>query len=83
MAEGSEVSEEEERRTQADGVLAMLKANPEGITALDVLKAGYGMRAAARISDLRGRGYVITTYLVKRERARVALYKLREEMTLW
>lgn len=77
------MDEETRHKTQADAILAMLKEHPEGVTALDILKAGYGMRAAARISDLRQRGYVITTYTVKREKARVGLYKLREEMTLW
>lgn len=69
--------------TQADGILRLLRDKPDGVTALDVLEAGYGIRAAARVSDLRQRGYVITTDRVKRGRATVGLYRLREQLPLW
>lgn len=64
--------------SQTDGVLRMLKENPDGITALDALRGVGTMRLAARIADLRERGYIITTYTVRRGRSNVALYRLRE-----
>lgn len=62
--------------SQTDGVLAMLKDHPDGVTALDALREVGTMRLAARIADLRAQGYVITTDTVQRGRARVALYRL-------
>jgi len=69
--------------TQTEGVLALLRDKPEGITALEAQEAVGTMRLAARISDLRERGHVITTDMVRRGRATVALYRLREQMPLW
>jgi hypothetical protein len=62
--------------SQTDGVLAMLKANPHGVTPMDALREVGTLRLAARIADLRAEGYVISTTSVKRGRARVALYRL-------
>lgn len=69
--------------TQTDAILELLRAKPEGITALEALQEVGTMRLAARISDLRERGYVITTDTVTRNRARVGLYRLREQLPLW
>jgi len=63
---------------QCDTILAMLRANPDGITALDALHWAGSARLAARISELRERGYIITTYTVRRGNANVGLYRLRE-----
>lgn len=51
--------------TQNDTVLALLRTHPEGITAMDVLKAGGGMRAAARVSDLKEAGHRIESERVE------------------
>jgi hypothetical protein len=69
--------------TQTEAVLELLRAKPEGITALEALQEVGTMRLAARIADLRRRGYVITTDTVKRGRATVGLYRLREQLPLW
>lgn len=64
--------------TQTDGVYALLRRRPKrGITALDVFRAGYGMRAAARVADLRKRGVAIEADIVKLPSGqRVARYRL-------
>ena len=43
--------------TQTEQVLALLRAHPEGITPLQAQREIGTMRLAARISDLRERGY--------------------------
>ena len=45
---------------QADKILnALLEVYPGGISALDVFRLGGGLRAGARIHDLRKKGYNI------------------------
>jgi hypothetical protein len=47
-------------RPSALAVLALLRARPEGITALDALRAGCGDRLAARVHELREGGYQVS-----------------------
>ncbi len=70
--------------SQTDAILRLLRDNPDGITALDVFKAGYGMRAAARIADLRAAGNDISAEMVTTDSGkRVARYRLARPLTLW
>jgi len=64
--------------TQNETILALLRdRGPRGLTALEALTAGAGMRLAARISDLRAAGHLITTETVTTPNgARVARYRL-------
>lgn len=65
------------RISQREIVLRLLQNQPEGITALDALRWGAGLRLAARISDLRAEGYVIESRLVSLPSgSRVARYRL-------
>lgn len=66
-----------DRMPQTELVLRLLRNNPEGITALDALHWGAGLRLAARISDLRSAGHDITTTIVKTPNgSRIARYRL-------
>ncbi len=47
--------------SQTDLILAMLRANPNGITPIDALNWCGCFRLAARISDLRAQGHDIKT----------------------
>ena len=67
---------------QVDAVLRMLGDSPDGITAMDALREVGTFRLAARISDLRGRGYHISSEMVRVGTRRVARYRL-EGRTLW
>lgn len=40
--------------TQASAILAHLRSHPEGLTALEAMNLGFGMRLAARIADIKG-----------------------------
>ena len=66
-------------------VLRLLRDRGDvGLTQLDCLVNGGGSRLAARVSDLRGAGYDITTDLIVVPvrgggRARVARYVLHEK----
>lgn len=51
--------------TQADKILRYMDAHKDGITALDALDLCGCMRLAARIADLRARGFVIESRPVK------------------
>jgi len=62
--------------SQTQGVLALLQRRKGGVTAWDIMIAGYGMRAAARIADLRAAGHSITTTMVETDGHRVARYRL-------
>jgi hypothetical protein len=64
--------------TQTEAVLALLRSRgSEGLTALDALGIVGTMRLAARISDLRAAGHLITTETVTTPNgARVARYRL-------
>ena len=41
--------------SQADDILAYLRAHPHGLTPIEALNLGFGMRLAARISDIKER----------------------------
>jgi hypothetical protein len=62
--------------SQTDLILYLLRRNPGGITALEALHAGAGMRLAARISDLKEQGYVIDSERV--EGTTYVRYTIRE-----
>ena len=64
------------RQSQEAQILALLKTEPR--TARGILIFTGSMKAAQRIYDLRKLGYNIETTMVKRGRARVALYTLIE-----
>ena len=50
--------------SQSDIILRELKKSyPAGIDALDIFKIGGGLRASARIYDLRQSGHKIETYV--------------------
>ena len=69
--------------TQTDLILRLLEERPEGITALDALNEAGCFRLAARISDLRAAGNVITSEMVTLTSGkRVARYRLVTP-TLW
>lgn len=53
--------------SQCANILKYLEKHPQGLTAYDALIYFGCMRLAARISDLRGRGYVIETVPVQGE----------------
>lgn len=48
-------------KSQCYLILEYLQKNPQGITPLDALYHAHCMRLAARISDLKKRGFVIVT----------------------
>lgn len=67
--------------TQTAEVLGLLEERPEGITPLEALNEVGCMRLAARIFDLKAKGYAIvadTVEVVARNgrKARVARYRL-------
>lgn len=65
--------------TQTADVIALLRANPRGITALDALRAAGCFRLAARVADLRAEGHDIRTQMVATAGGKhVALYTLHE-----
>jgi hypothetical protein len=47
-------------KPSAESVLTLLRAHPEGITAMDALGAGCGDRLAARILEVKAAGNRIT-----------------------
>jgi hypothetical protein len=62
--------------TQTDKILLTLEnVYPDGISALDILKLGGGLRASARIHDLRKRGYIIQTDI----KNKIYYYKLTKK----
>ena len=63
--------------SQCDQVLRHLKKAP--ITPMQALQDYGCMRLAARIDDLRGKGYRIKTEMVKRNGKRFARYRLDEK----
>lgn len=62
--------------TQTDIVLSMLRARPDGITALDALREAGCFRLAARIHELRRMGESIHTAYHVRNGKQVAVYTL-------
>jgi hypothetical protein len=66
--------------TQEERVLAMLKMNPVGITAMEALDVVGCFRLAARINDLKRAGYWIDSEMIevptRNKPARVARYRL-------
>lgn len=58
-------------------ILKMLKNGP--VTPLQALREAGSLRLAARISDLRGRGYSIRTDIVEIKGKRVAQYTLEKK----
>lgn len=70
--------------TQKGIVLALLRDRGEnGLTSLEALQRGAGMRLAHHIHVLRGEGYDIETKYEGRGAAKYARYVLRREDTLW
>ena len=69
--------------TQTEAIYRLLRERPDGITAIDALDEAGCFRLAARISDLRDQGHVITSVMVTLPNGkRVARYTLTEP-TLW
>jgi len=69
--------------TQTEAIFGLLRDRPDGITAIDALDEAGCFRLAARISDLRNQGHVITSVMVTLPNGkRVARYTLTEP-TLW
>lgn len=64
-------------KSQCDLILEYLQKNPQGITPLDALYHAHCMRLAARISDLRKRGFVIVSEPV--QGAQYCRYRLMKE----
>ena len=65
--------------TQTAAILRLLKERRDGITAMDALEHAGSLRLAARISDLRAEGFIITTDLVTLPNGKtVGRYRLRE-----
>lgn len=63
--------------TQNEMVLRLLQNDTRGITALDALYWGAGLRLAARISDLRAQGHKIeTTMVTLPSGSRIGRYRL-------
>jgi hypothetical protein len=48
-------------RPQAVALLDMLRAHPEGVSALDILRYGHIYRASARVLELKEAGYPVQT----------------------
>jgi len=71
--------------TQNERTLELLRLRgPRGLTALEALEAGCGMRLAARIADLRAAGHIIDSETITTPNgARVARYVLRGERVTW
>lgn len=58
-------------------VLALLRINPHGLTALDALENGAGFRLSGRILELRQAGYpIVTDWTTTMAGARIARYRL-------
>ena len=68
--------------TQTDAILSALRAG-ERLTALEILRRGWGMRAAGRVNDIRNMGYDVRTDMVRRGDAMVAEYWLPREGELF
>lgn len=64
-------------------VLELLRAHPEGVTALTALDEVGSFRLGARIFELRLDGYSITSdWITTASGKRIARYRLREQMEL-
>jgi hypothetical protein len=60
--------------TQQERLLELLiESFPEGLSAMEILRRGGIYRAAARVSELRKRGWLIET---KTEHGKTAVYRL-------
>lgn len=73
--------------TQAAAILAHLRSHPEGLTALEAMDLGFGMRLAARIADIKDRGMldadeVIVVTDEPHDGGRHARYRLRDDSRL-
>jgi hypothetical protein len=67
-------------KPQARLILSLLRGFPEGLTQLEALNAGAGMRLGARVWELRHAGYPVeTTWETTPAGARIARYVLRNE----
>lgn len=64
-------------KPQAKLVLGLLRTHPDGITTLEALVNGAGLRLSGRIFELREAGYPIETeWETTPKGARIARYKL-------
>jgi hypothetical protein len=62
-------------QTQCESILELLIERGErGLTAMEILAEAGSARGAARIKDLRDRGYKIRTDHIKKRRATIAKY---------
>ncbi len=61
--------------TQTEMVLKHLKSG-RTLTALEALRKYSTLRLAARVAELRGRGFAISTHMVERNGKRVGRYVL-------
>lgn len=60
--------------------LELLRAHPEGVTALDALDAIHSFRLGARVWELREAGYVVDSeYVTVPSGKRIVRYRLREQ----
>lgn len=60
-------------------VLRLLRAHPEGVTALDALDEVGSFRLGARVHELRVEGYDVTTeWITTPSGKRIARYRLHE-----
>ncbi len=67
-------------KPQTRAVLALMRLNPEGITALEALHDVGSFRLGARIYELKRAGYAIETDTVTTPHgARIARYRLADE----
>lgn len=64
-------------------VLELLRAHPEGVTALTALDEVGSFRLGARVFELREMGYAVDSdWVTTRTKKRIARYVLREQMEL-
>ncbi len=67
-------------KPQTRSVLALMRLNPDGITALDALRDVDSLRLGARIWELKQAGYAILTESVETHTGkRIAKYRLADE----
>lgn len=65
-------------KPQARLVLSLLRVHPDGLTQLEALQWGAGMRLGARVWEIRQAGYLVETEWETFGTARYARYVLHE-----
>jgi hypothetical protein len=72
----TQIEQSMEKRSQTDRIIEWLSDGKE-ITAVEALNLFGCFRLAARIADIRSRGYdVETTYRITKNGARIAVYRM-------